>query len=143
MADNAEESPAVEAGKDDEHSGQEDQGDDVDSENEGEGEDKLVQEAKDKISGLKTVGSSLSLLSDLNAELDTKQKELLKRVRKSVHVARGNAPNLRLAADESGPGGMKTVDIGVLLGLIEEETVKAEVKTVSYTHLTLPTKRIV
>ena len=64
-----------------------------------EGETKVVKEAKDKLSGLNQKGSTFTLLADLNAELDVKQQELLRRVRRSVHVARGNSPGLRFRSE--------------------------------------------
>lgn len=98
--------------------------------------DTELEEAEDQLGaldqGTKAGGVSTlsSIAADLNAELDVRQRELLKRVRKSVHIARGNSPNLRLAVEDEAAdaNGMKMVDIKVLLGLIEEESVKIEVE---------------
>ena len=110
---------------------------DVDAQVEEEGEEneeieKIRGKAREQFEqmgdeGLSKKGSYISLLIDANAELDMKQKDLLKRVRKSVHIAKTGAPNLRLAAEEDAFG-MKMVDMSSLLNLIQEESIKMEVQ---------------
>jgi hypothetical protein len=108
-------------------------GDDEEEDEEKESKEKIVNDAKTKLltisEGGSPYGSTLALLNDLNVELDNTQKELLRKVRKSVHIARGNAPNLRLNATvEEGINGMKTVDMSALLNIIGEEQVKLDVE---------------
>jgi hypothetical protein len=128
MADAAEEAVVLTASKAEEEEDKKDHGNKEEEEEEEEEDKNASKDVKDRLGSLKnSYGSTLSMMTDLNAELDVKQKELLGRVRKSVHIARGNSPYLRLASSDDGSG-MKMVDMNDLLGLIKEETVKIEVQ---------------
>jgi hypothetical protein len=73
-----------------------------------------------------TFGSSSDLKAELLKDVDASTRQILSRVRKSIHVAKQSDPNLRLAHDDA--SGMKAIDMGALMGLIKDTELKQQVQ---------------